>query len=161
MRPPPPSICSCLDFECKYINTCKARCSMWWFSAENVQHFFNLTKTCTHLCIIYRKPTKYSCSAVCCFSLWFEANYIVWCFRCFRKTKVTFFLAGRSRTDNYPYAQVEGLSRALSCMCSGGLMSEWDFIPSSCFCSLIPSLLGGNFSFIDYLSGTEEKAQTI
>lgn len=35
-------------------------------------------------------------------------------------------------------------------------MFEWDFISNSCLCSLIPGLLGGNFSCIDYLSGAEE-----
>lgn len=39
-------------------------------------------------------------------------------------------------------------------------MSEWDFISNSCLCSLIPGLLGGDFSCIDYLSGAEELYKT-
>lgn len=39
-------------------------------------------------------------------------------------------------------------------------MFEWDSISNSCFCSLIPGLLGGNFSRIDYLSGAEELSKT-
>ncbi len=40
-------------------------------------------------------------------------------------------------------------------------MFEWDFISNSCLCSLIPGLLGGNFSCIDYLSGAEELSKNI
>lgn len=43
---------------------------------------------------------------------------------------------------------------------SGWLMFEWDFISNSCLCRLIPGLLGGNFSSIDYFSGAEEQPRT-
>lgn len=78
---------------------------------------------------------------------------------CFRESKL---FSWQEQNWHPPLSLNWMVSRVLPCTSgeslavSGRVMSEWDFVSSSCLCSLILGLLGGNFSCIDYLSVAEE-----
>lgn len=94
-----------------------------------------------------KKHFAWALIGVCCFSLWFEASACSEDPRHVLGNQSPSCLAGRSRADITLKPKLKGFSRALSCMCSGWLMFEWDFISNSCLCSLIPVLLGGTLLY--------------
>lgn len=94
-----------------------------------------------------KKHFAWALIGVCCFSLWFEASACSEDPRHVLGNQSPSCLAGRNRADITLKPKLKGFSRALSCMCSGWLMFEWDFISNSCLCSLIPILLGGTLLY--------------